>query len=279
MAETIVVVLLLLVGVPYVLGPILVGRSLRIKARPQLEPVEVAAMPADVYEYFGQTAQGLAACRFELVAYLLVRDQVPNVTAYVALWVGRTTGQAAVAIVTYAGSRAVPNVQRFTEFLTRPAPGVIVLTANTSEYGTFKRDPKLRNSVSLEDVQDVAALYQVHLNRESRLIPASAARYLPPPGKEVDYFADEMEQEIRTHIATGRHSTRDGEVFHPTPWGACVMTWGQLFPIKQIRKRAMRRRAAWELSHAQPLPFPSNVRITEQLPRESDLPTTAPART
>ena len=47
-------------------GPILIGMSLRIKARPRLEPMSVEMMRPEVYEYFGRTAPGLTACRFEL---------------------------------------------------------------------------------------------------------------------------------------------------------------------------------------------------------------------
>src|SRR6187431_658465 len=83
----------------YVGGPLVIKATLKLKARPRIIPIDVPNMPPEVYGYFGGTAPALTACGFSIASYIYIPDQVPNATAYVALWVNRPAGQMATAVV------------------------------------------------------------------------------------------------------------------------------------------------------------------------------------
>lgn len=266
--QALITILVLILLVPYVLGPVLVKLSLRIRSRPELQALAAEALPREVYEYFGRTAQGLMACRFTICSYFQVTDQVPNVVGYVALWINRTCGQAATSVVLISKAGAGFKVQRYVEFLTKPVSGPAVLTNNTRELQSFKIDPAHKDVASLPKVEDVAALYQVHLNREARLIRPDAPRYLPPQGQEMSFFTEAVARDVEDQVATGRLFNPSADVHRATWPGAVAMTYGQIFPIKQFRQAARNRRAAGELAAARPMPFFANARITEQSPYE-----------
>jgi len=254
----------------YVGTPILIRFSVKLNARGRIEPVDIANMPPEVYEYFGRTAPALGACGFGLAAYIRTPDMVPNVVSYVALWVNRTAGQMATAVAIYASASGKTWVKCHTEFLTKVADGMAVLTNNATDLNSFRRVP-MKDALHAEAVQVLEQLYRLHLSRESRLVPAAAPRYLPEEGQEISSFAEGCEYDIRRQAKVGYLRETQPGLYRQTWVGAYMMTWGELPPVKHIRRAFVRARARRELQEAmrQPVAPPRNVAITHISPYRS----------
>ena len=278
-ALAVIVGLLLLV---YGGAPLIIHSTLKLRARPTVTPIGIEQMPPEVYEHFGRTAAGMQACGFDLMHYLLVPDMVPNAKAYLALWKNRPRGQMAMAVVVYSGSPPeIPmRATWYVEFLTKltDGDGLAILTNNTRELGSFKK-VKSKDTLRAAWLQDPQQLYAVHLQREARLAPPNATRYIPADGEDLDSFFEgsrfDFERQVRLGVFW--HDAAS-DSYRPTLPGAYHMTWSQLPPFKQMLDGADRRRAECTVNEllARPLPpLPTTVPITHRSPYRTAAPATA----
>jgi hypothetical protein len=261
----------LLIALPFIvyLGfPLVIKATLKLNARPQLQPLTPKYAPDDVKEYFEQVGPRLASLGFEQEACFTIENAVPNVTSHVALCINRTSGQAAAAsvMITQPQGDKPPVVKSHVEFLTRLATGQAVTTSNSQDLGAFKptRDT---DALSAPGLTDMAQLYQLHQWRDSKLVNPSAERFLPAPGAALDWFAQGYEESIARQVKTGyvQADPSDSTTYTPTIQGAYAMTWAQLPPMKQMRRGAEEKRAASQTRQALANPAqPANVRITHQ---------------
>jgi hypothetical protein len=258
-----------LVLVFYVGAPLLILATFKINARPEFEPVPVENMPAEVYDYFGQTAGMLQRLGFELISYFTMPGSVANVVPYCAFWQNRATAQASLVTVIYA---AASTPKQSIEFSTKWADGFAVMTNNSASQGTFKRTHH-SDTLYASSVQNMAQLYRLHCYRESLLTKPGAVRFLPARGEELKIFAISYEYVTRRQIATGylREDSTPG-VYRATFKGAFGMTWPLLPPFKQQRASAEKKRLDEQLAAAMdnPLAPPTNIRISHESPYHDD---------
>jgi hypothetical protein len=264
----------LLIGIPvlaYFGLPLVIKSTLRINARPALNPLTPAHAPDDVQEYFASVGPKLSGLGFEQAACFSMENSTPNTTPYVSLWINRKTGQAATANVIIAknGDRP-PVVKSHVEFCTKLADGPAVNTTNSADLGAFKKT-KSSDTISATRLQDPGNLYRLHTWRESKLASQSAERFLPAAGTEAQWFADLYEESIVRQVATGylQCDPNDPSVYTPTLAGAYAMTWAQLPPMKQMNRSAEDRRAESQIRQASSasLTPAANVKVTSQLPQ------------
>lgn len=264
--------LYLLVGIvllAYVGMPLLIQRTLRINARPTMAPASPQYLEDDVREYFDASAAKLSVLKFEQAALFTVEQATPGVTSHVALWINRAAGQAAAATVMIGRAGDKPNqVKRYVEFLTRVQDGVSVTTNNSTELGAFKKTAAA-DSLSAQHVPDVTHLYRLHLWREGRFAGPTAPRCLPAAGDELKWFADLFEESIVRQLETGYLQYAGDGIYVPTTRGAYMMTWGELPPMKSIRRASEDRRAEAQARQAAAVPVtppPATIRIVTDTP-------------
>lgn len=254
-------------AIMYIGSPIVVRLNMKFNTRSLPEPIAIEAMPPVVYDYFGRTAPPLMNCGFRLATYLRVPQHVPNVVAYVALWAHDTAGQMALAAVMYASASGTVKVKRHVEFMTKLASGLEILTNNSSELGVFRHTPE-KDTLAVQDLEDIVALYRVHLLREATLAPQDEPRFMPEPGSEAGTFVDGIAHELRQQTDLGFFYAAGGGVYRPTSLGALVMTYKELPPFKQFRRGRMRQRAQRALLESQTCALyqPTGAPITHESP-------------
>jgi hypothetical protein len=253
--------------------PLVIKRTLTVKGRPTIQPIKVGEMPPAVYAHFGRSAVGLQACGFTIKTYVMIPDQVPNVHAYVAMWINEAAGQQATATVLYGHDDAGRLTARhYVEFMTKVGgekDGVAVLTNNSQELGAF-RETSNKSVLFGVPTENIAQLYRVHLYREAEHLRADDPRYVPDAGDEVASLADGIEADLRKQVAAGYlvEDANTPNLFRPTTWGAYVMTWSQMPPLKSNLKLAADYRAKKALHEAMQHPIrpPQNVPVTHKSP-------------
>ena len=256
----------LLIGIAllaYLGMPLLVKQTLRINARPTISPATPKFLGDDVAEYFAAAAEKLNGLKFEQAAVFTVEQATPNVTSHVALWINRAAGQAAAVNVMINRNGDKPNqVKRYVEFLTRVQDGVSVTTNNSKELGAFKKTAA-SDTLSAQHVPDVAHLYRLHLWREGQIAGLAAPRVLPAPGNETAWFAELFEESIKRQLDTGYLMFAGDGIYLPTMQGAYQMTWGELPPMKNLRRSSEDKRAEAQVRQAGSIPFrpPTNVKV------------------
>ena len=106
----ILVITALVVGVPYVLGPILIYASLRFRMPPTVLSIDPRQepLPASAREYFERAYASLTADGFTYVATIGLPDMGPNVRTIFAVYSHRESGDLARALSTM-GSMAWPS--------------------------------------------------------------------------------------------------------------------------------------------------------------------------
>jgi hypothetical protein len=231
-----------ILGVMYLVSPLVIRAMLKFNARPTLQGIPVEAMPPEVYVHFGETAPGLSACGFRLITYLCIPNQMPGATAFVALWDNASRGHIAMAAVLYASNAQTTSVRCHTEFMTKLLGGLEILTSNTKNVGVFKRYPQ-KDVLSVRGEMDLTVLYNIHLVRDAKLANPREPRYLPAEGEEIQSLQEGMQYDMQRQAELGYFYDAGDGFYRPTLIGAFAMTWKELPPMKQIRRWRMDRRA------------------------------------
>jgi hypothetical protein len=250
--------------------PLVIKATLKLNARPTLQPFTPKYVPEIAREYFEEVVPKLTALGFEQEACFSIENAVPNVTSHVSLGINRKSGQAVIAtvMVTAPQGDKPPMVKNHIEFLTKLASGQSITTSNSVDLNAFKATGE-SDALSAPRLQDPAQLYQLHQWRDSKLGSASAERFLPAQGNAQAWFADGYEESIARQVRTGyvSPSASDPTLYSPTIQGAYAMTWGQLPPMKQMRRSAEDKRAEQQVRQAgtKPIPAPA-VKITHERP-------------
>jgi hypothetical protein len=245
--------LLILMGVlyllPYVLGPFLIHRNLTQKAKPELVPFppDHPSLPDDVADFFSAMRAELRGIGFELIDGFALPRQTPNVKAVLLLFVNRASRDAALATVMYGEA---PNVEArlktaYLEFATRFRDGGIVNTNNSDQMGAFRKLPFV-HTTQFPKVRSAALLFRIHTALAEKY--GTGAKVLRHDeefhGDGRAFLAAAMREELERQIPTGFMWLSEEEgLFRPTWKGAFLMTWGLLFPFKQIRLARRDRKA------------------------------------
>jgi hypothetical protein len=256
-----------LVALAYLGLPLFIKFTMKLNARPALQPFTPKYAPEIAREYFEEVGPKLTSLGFETESSFTVEGAVPNVTSHVLLGINRKSGQAVTTcvMVTQPQGDKPPIVKTHVEFLTRLATGQSVTTSNSIDLGAFKKTSAV-DALSAPKLQDINQLYQLHQWRESKGMSAAAERFLPAPGAALDWFADGYEESIARQVKTGYLAVdpSDKTMYSPTIQGAYMMTWGELPPMKQMRRGKEDQRAEQQVRQAgtRPIPAAAAVKIT-----------------
>ena len=262
-----------LIALPFLwyLGvPLLIRQTMKIHARPGMQPVTPRFLPDDVKDYFEEVGPKLAALGFEPVACFVAENPAsPNITPHVQLWISRRNGQMASAnvfIVKHSGDKP-PTIKTHLEFVTKLSTGPAIVTNNAADLGAFKKTPA-SDTLYATRLLDPAQLHRLHTWREIKLgAGPGVERFVPAAGAELAWFADAYEESIVRQVGTGYLQVVAGDVtaYQPTFVGAYRMTWAQMWPMKGLRRRAEDRRADAQIQQcaaAGQVAVPENIRIT-----------------
>ena len=252
---------LVILLIPYWLGPIIVWLTQRAGARPVFEAVTPVRhwVPEDVAASFRQTCDALATEGFRIVADLFQTGQMKHVSTRVALLENPETTELALAVAMFTATRPARLVASYAELPTKFRDGRTVSVHNSPVPGSFTPPPS-RIVVRLPIIRDPARLVRVqraYLDRHYRGVERIPFEHRDDPAR---FLADAMVRELTEQVEAGRWRRDDrAAVFRPKFTSACVMTWQALPPFSMLRRRRMRRRAAAileELNMAGPDPRP-----------------------
>ena len=252
---------LVILLVPYLLGPIVVWLTQRVGARPVFEPFTPGrySVPEDVAAAFRETRDALTTEGFHVVADLFQTGQVKHVSTRVALLENPATAELALAVATFTAARPTRLVASYAELPTKFRDGRTVSVHNSPRLGSFT-PPASRIVVRLPIVRDPARLCRIkraYLDRHYRGMERVPFEHQDEPAR---FLGEAMARELTEQVEAGRWRRDDrAGVFRPTFPSAWVMTWQALPPFTLLRRRRVRRRATAileELNMADPDPRP-----------------------
>ena len=252
---------LVILLVPYLLGPIVVWLTQRVGARPVFEPFTPGrySVPEDVAAAFRQTCDALTTEGFHVVADLFQTGQVKHVSTRVALLENPATAELALAVAMFTAARPARLVASYAELPTKFRDGRTVSVHNSPRLGSFT-PPASRIVVRLPMVRDPARLCRIkraYLDRHYRGMERVPFEHQDEPAR---FLGEAMARELTEQVEAGRWRRDDrAGVFRPTFPSAWVMTWQALPPFSLLRRRRVRRRATAileELNMAGPDPRP-----------------------
>ena len=252
---------LVILLVPYWLGPIVVWLTQRVGARPVFEPFTPGrySVPEDVAAAFRQTCDALTTEGFHVVADLFQTGQVKHVSTRVALLENPATAELALAVAMFTAARPTRLVASYAELPTKFRDGRTVSVHNSPRLGSFT-PPASRIVVRLPIVRDPARLCRIkraYLDRHYRGVERVPFEHQDEPAR---FLGEAMARELTEQVEAGRWRRDDRVgVFRPTFPSAWVMTWQALPPFSLLRRRRVRRRATAileELNMAGPDPRP-----------------------
>lgn len=233
---------ILLVAIPYLMGPLLIFSTMRLESDPTIVPFnpDAQTLPTLVNEHFCHARDRLEQIGFEFVEAMLLPNLVTRAKAFLILMTNRATKDSVIAMTVYGdagGSGWIHNSS--VEFNTTFQDGLEIDTSNTTELSSFRTRPNHVKSC-FPDMKP-ATLYRIHqaIARQHRN-PAEKACHL-----ETEYRDDPIAfvgAGIRREFAAGAD---DGYLrlcsanakYRPTVKGALIMTWQELWPWKMIRRR------------------------------------------
>ena len=237
---------LVILLIPYWLGPIIVWLTQKAGARPVFEPFAPGrhVVPEDVAASFRQTCDALATEGFRVAADLFQTGQMRHVSTRVALLDHAETTELALAVATFTAARPARLVASYAELPTKFRDGRTVSVHNSPLLGSFTPPPS-RVVVRLPIVRDPARLCRVkraYLDRHYRGLERVPFERQNDPAR---FLADAMVRELTEQVEAGRWRRDDrAAVFRPTFRSAWVMTWQALPPFSMLRRRRLRRCAS-----------------------------------
>jgi hypothetical protein len=251
----IAIVLLLL---PYVLGPILIRQAYRVNPNPIATPVTTDAMSQEVRQYFTKHVAGLETLDYVPVAQFLIPDHTPGTAAYVWLWTNAKEKIVCAIHATYTGQgdsllAKIPGAKgttTYVELVTVFDNGFTIVTNNSPALETGRGVPQ-RDVAEIPDVDSAAVLHRVHAVRVARLKPAGIGAFMPPAGLEMEWFRKLLTDEAERQVGTGVFERDDTTTALRPTWPAAIgIALSQLPPYKQLRKFKRNERAEKELAAA-----------------------------
>jgi hypothetical protein len=234
---------------PYVAGPILIKFTQRMRAYPNLQPFDPdqEPPPGQVATYFAERVAELESVGFRVVNYVLLPDQIPNVTALFVLVENRESSDLGMAALMYGmqegpGGKAIQMQNQHVEFSTEMIDGTEIDTNNSRIESGFSRVTHKR-VFQFDPTLDAARLFYYH-QRVVDEFGTAGKRPLPPTEELLNVVGQSMHKEMADQVPLGMLYL-DGarEYFRMTWKGAILMTWKNLWPVTALRRAARARRA------------------------------------
>jgi len=252
---------LVILLIPYWLGPIIVWLTQTAGARPVFEPFAPGrhVVPEDVAASFRQTCDGLTTEGFRVLADLFQTGQMRHVSTRVALLEHPETAELALAVAMFTAARPARLVASYAELPTKFRDGRTVSVHNSPVPGSFTPPPS-RVVVRLPIVRDPARLVRVkraYLDRYYRGVERAPFEHRDDPAR---FLGEAMARELKEQVEAGTWWRDDrAGVYRPRFTSTWVMTWQALPPFSMLRRWRIRRRASAileELNMAGPDPRP-----------------------
>ncbi len=242
-----------LAGAYFLLVPLLILANQRFRADVHIVPFDPAETPPPpaLAEFFRETDFALVGLGFRCLGSFVLPDAMPNVQGVLQLYANDKTRDAALVTALYAtvvNSRQPPMQLRYTEFVSRftSADLRIIHTNNTDNPGSL---PPLATDLTFRfpHIEYLVTLYRLHEALVQRHAGArqKTLRVMDEyRGDAVAYLRDVAFREAyQDQVPTGYLRRSAGESWRPTIKGAYLMTWKELWPIKQIIRAEVRRKA------------------------------------
>ncbi|MBN1868613.1 hypothetical protein JW916_15125 [Candidatus Sumerlaeota bacterium] len=243
----ILLAVLALLLLPYVLGPILVFFTVRFRMPVEIVPVdfERQPLPEGVRPYFDSVHQALTQEGFEPAGAMYLPALVPNTKSLLAVYVNRATCDTAMSTIIVAANQFSTIQTKYVEYIRRYSDDIVIQTNNSPQSGSFKPMPG-EHTTRFRAIDDLHRLFQLHkflvekYKRGGRPVlrldsefHGDAARYVARAG---------VEESLEDQTKAG-YMARVPEGFRPTPKGAFIMTWNELWPLKGLRQSRADRHA------------------------------------
>ena len=234
--------LFIIFGLPFLGGPLLIRSIQKMSAQPRVEAVHPTEVPPDLARYLTGVAEALAPDGFTTTAYVTMPDNVPNVLPYLLMLVNEETRDKAMATILLTTAGKTPQIgTRYVEFSTRFSDGRVVDTMNSPVLGSFRAGPE-KTATQIPEIQDPRELYRIHQHVLGQVGPGTKVLY--PEGDALSYLSRIMVEDYEQQVGFGLlYKDEKAGAYRPTWKGACLMTWGQLWPVSAIRRARIRQRA------------------------------------
>jgi hypothetical protein len=239
---------LLVLLVPYVVGPLLIHRTMKMSAEPRLLPfaLDHPSLPLEVARDFQTVADQLRPAGFEPIAGFALPEQTPKVRAILLFLANRRARDVALASAMYTDKPAGPPQRIFyVEFVSHFRDGTVVHTNNAPQRGVFGPRPT-HTAGRFPMVKEAGRLYRLHEALVERH-PSGVKRFRLDEefaGDAQAAVAAGLVEEMEAQLTTGYlYLSPQEKVFRPTWKGAFLMTWKLLWPAKAIRQLRQEREA------------------------------------
>ena len=234
-------VLAVVVLLPYVLGPLLIRFMHRQSAQPQLAPKRPEDLPRPATLFIVEATNALTTEGFAQWPIFAFGSETAML--FLKYFVNRATGDAAMAVVVQAGVGDIKRIaDKHVTFSTKLVDEFEIRTTNTGTIGVMPPVPG-RDVLQLLNVRDPLRLHQIHVARVRRLSQGRSP-VLPSEGQEIATVTAEISQDLTRQVAVGYfYLDAKSQSYRPTWKGAVLMTWKSAWPVKQIRRQRLMRRA------------------------------------
>jgi hypothetical protein len=233
---------------PYVLGPILIFFATRFRMPVEIVPIDLEQqpLPQGVRSYFDAVHQALTQEGFDLAGAMYLPSVLPNAKSLLAVYANRSTSDGAMSTIIVGGSSFSTIQIKYVEFVRRFSDNTAIQTNNSPQPGSFKPKPGERTT-KLRKIDDPRRLYRLHRFLVEKHKPGGRPVLRLDSefhGNAAEYVARVvMEESLEDQVKTG-YMVRDANGFRPTPKGALIMTWNELWPFKALRRSRADREAA-----------------------------------
>jgi hypothetical protein len=236
----------------FLLIPLLILATQRMCADGEILPFDPVKTPPppSLATYFHGTDAALSDLGFRRLGSFALPDTAPNLRAILQLYLNDERRDLAMVSVVHGTVEQGPDLQtRYVEFVSRFSGGStrIVQTNNCREVGSFAPLPQ-ELTFRFPHVRDLVHLYQLHEALVWRHADGGRkiVRVLEQFGEDARAYLREvvLRESYQDQEATGYLRFNEaGNCWRPTVKGAYLMTWKELWPIKQLLRARIRRNA------------------------------------
>jgi hypothetical protein len=219
--------------------PLRVRAWYRLPSRPRIDPLDLGDADRDVADFFREQVAALRPLGFEPPAYYISRESTPDVTAHYAYLVNRENSVMASAVAWFLSAGGPTGCSL--SFDNRYSSDTHVITSNDNAM-PFYALPDGTVLTQVPSVRDPAELYSLHLAVLAEVTPAGAP-VCCQPGREIEYLREvDHDPFYEEQVRRGLFHYDDALAAHTlTLRGAYRLVWGELWPLKGVRARRMRR--------------------------------------
>jgi hypothetical protein len=227
----------------YVLLPFVIYFTQRLEARPDMEPLDLNALPRKTVDYLMASTRELITLGFENPVMVELPNAAPNVTGFLILLANRSAGDMAMVTV-MVGDHGPAHQEAFLiEFSTGSADGPTFDTSNSRHLSPFLPSPGTIQTYAW-GATDTAELYRLH-HHVMAIHGFDGPREVYPSENAPGWLAEQFEELYEANMVRGwLVRTRDRAAFVPTLFGAYRMTWRLIPPVIWVRKLRMGRQTA-----------------------------------